>query len=563
MNDRQLPRYLAIMVLPAIAVWAVVSGGAIGMSPDSLFYWSAARTIHQTGSLATQVSPRDYARTVGDDRMPSDSGVVSADGSIVYPLTTWPPGYPLAIAALMPLTRGSAIAAARLLSVITLVLLIGAFVGVAAQLVDPWRAAVASALVACLPFVQSTVRMMWSDALFAALALVALALAARSLGPTQRPGRALALAATVAALATYVRYTGPLVMAAAILVVGVMALKDPGRRVLLVKATLTIGLYTLLVAPLFMRNIQLTGHLTGGGRSPAEESLPHLLKQLLVAFARGFVPWSGGSAGPPHSRWSGGVSLAVWAVAGAAVAIAIWRSGGLRPAPRPELVRRPMGLILGAFAALYSTVLLALRTAWHFDFNTRMLLPAVASMALLVVCAFERRITDRQLWRVNAIALVTTALATLTTMAAVDRSVSWRGYNDSDFRERPVARWARAARAHPGTGSVRFLSAGYMIPYLHFATGGAPVAGLPDVPDSSAFFARSPAIATVVILEPQARRFPCPEYQRAYERVLDVAADSTFKGEGFTAWWLSARSAAGRLERGTRDRTPFRCTDRH
>lgn len=533
------------------------------MSPDSLFYWSAARTIRQTGSLATQVSPRDYARTVGDARVPPDPGVVAADGSIVYPLTTWPPGYPLAIAALMPLTRGSAIAAARLLSIITLMLLIGAFVGAAAQLVDPWRAAVASALVACFPFVHSTVRMMWSDALFAALALIALVLAARSLGPTRRPGRALALAATVAALATYVRYTGPLVLAAPILVVGVIALKGPGRRVLLVKAMLSIGLYALLVAPLFIRNIHLTGHLTGGGRSLAEEPLPRLLAQLFVAFARGFVPWTGGSAGPPHSLWSGGVSLAVWAVAGAAVAIAIWRSGGLRPAPRPGLLWHPMGLILAVFAALYSTVLLSLRTAWHFDFNTRMVLPAVASVALLVVCAFERRITDRQLWRVNSIALAMTALATITTLAAVDRSVGWRGYSDRDFLDRAVARWARAARAQAGTGTLRFLSAGYMIPYLHFATGGAPVAGLPDVPDSSALFARSPAIATVVILEPQARRFPCLEYQHAYAQVLDLAADSTFKGEGFTAWWLSARSAAARLERETRDRTPFRCIDRH
>jgi hypothetical protein len=409
------------------------------------------------------------------------------------------------------------------------------------------------------------VRMMWSDALFTTLSLVALAVAARAFGPTRRPGTTLALAATVAAAATYVRYTGPLVFAVPILVIGFLAMRDPERRALLGKAVLSIALYVLLVAPLFARNVQLTGHMTGGARSPAGESVSRLLVQFFMAFARGFVPWTGGTVpGPRDAIVSGGISLAAWAVAGATVLIAIRRTGGLRPSSRPELLRSPMTLMLVVFAALYSTVLLALRTVWHFDFNTRMLVPAVASVALLAVCVFERRITDGQLWRVNGTAIVMTSLATVASVVAADHYVPWRVYNHPDFLDRPVARWARGARSAAGSGtSVRFLSAGYMIPYLHFATDGAPVSGLPDVPGPSTLHVPSPGIATVVVLEPEGRRFLCPEYRRAYERVLDMAADSTFRGQDFTAWWLSGRSAADRLQQGVKQFTPFGCADRH
>lgn len=557
-------RYLAIVVLPALVVWAAVSRGDIGMSPDSLFYWSAARTMYETRSVASQVSPLDYARTVGDDRTPPDAGAVSAEGSITYPLTTWPPGYPFVVAALMPLTSGSAIAAARVLAVVTLMLLIGAFALVALQLVDPRRAVFAAALAACLPFVQNTVRMMWSDALFAALALIVLALAARALGPTRRPGMVLALAAIIAAATTYVRYTGPLVVAVPVLVIGLMAIRDPGRRALLGKTVLALALYALLVAPLFARNLSVAGDMTGGERSPAVESVSRLLLQLFMAFARGFVPWTGGTVpGPGDAIVSGGIALAAWAAACTAVAITIMRTGGPRPLPSPEPVRPPMVWILAGFAALYAVVLLVLRTRWHFDFNTRMLLPAVATLALWAICAFETRVTDAQLWRVNLIAIVMTALVTVASQGAVDHYVTWRGYNHPDLMDRPVARWARAAQRQAGPGlSIRFLSSGYMIPYLHFATGGAPVAALPDLP-AFATLLDPPWVATVVVLEPAARRFRCPEYQRAYERVLDIAADSTFGGQDFTAWWLSGRSAADRLKREPKELTSFQCSDRH
>ena len=95
-SDRSL-RHFALLVLPAVVAWLLVSRSQIGMSPDSLFYWSAARTMHDRGTVATGVSPRDYARTVGDPRVPPDVGETWPDGSVTYPLTMWPPGYPAAI----------------------------------------------------------------------------------------------------------------------------------------------------------------------------------------------------------------------------------------------------------------------------------------------------------------------------------------------------------------------------------------------------------------------------------------------------------------------------------
>ncbi|HUL01627.1 MAG TPA: glycosyltransferase family 39 protein [Gemmatimonadales bacterium] len=544
-------RHLAVLALPAIAAWLVVSRGEIGMSPDSLFYWSAAHTMRGMGMVATGVSARDYARTVGDGRLGPEVGVAWPDGSVTYPLTVWPPGYPAAIAVLMPLTGDSAVAAARLLAALTLVLSIGAFAVAGAELVDRSRAAFAAALVMCLPFAQSTVRMMWSDALFTALALVALALLARAFAPTARPGAALVLAAMASAVATYVRYTGVLVLAAGIVASALLALRTPRRRGMLVGAVVAVGLYGLLVAPLFARNFSLAGDLTGAERSPADESALRLFAGFVLAFAKGVVPWVGAAVpGPRDALVTGGVSVGAWAITGAMLATAIRRGGGLAEATSTPAARRPMALILVVFAGLYSTVLLGLRMVWHFDFNTRMLLPAVASAALLVACVWESRIADAQVWRVNGIALVMIPLVTVASLAAVDHYIPWRGYNSAEFQDRPVARWARAALARAGPDArLRFLSVGYFIPFLHFATRGAAVGGLPDAPTPGALLAGSPFTGSVVVLEPGGRRFQCPAYQGAYEQVLDGAADSTVRGEGFTAWWLSAASAS-RLERG-------------
>lgn len=518
------------------------------MSPDSLFYWSAARTIYEQGAIATPVSAVDWIRTVGDPRTPPDVAIHSPRGPL-YPLTKWPPGYPLAIAAFMPLTGGSAIAAARLLAVVTLLALIGAFAAVASRLMDARRAVFAAALLGCLPFVHGAVRMMLSDALFAALALVALALAAGAFHTARRPGAVLALAAVVAAAATYVRYTGVLVLAAPTLVAGFMALRDSGRRPFFLKALLAMALYMLLVTPLFARNVLLTGHITTGQLPPSRHSAFGLLTGLFASYARALVPWLGRAL--PSTRGalvSAGASLVAWGVAGAGVLLAIRRTGGLRRSPDHEIALPPMVPILAVFAALYTTVLIALSAVWHVELATRMHLPAVAGVATLAVWAFQRRIADDQLFAVNGTAIGMIALVTITSLGAADHFGTWRGFNHPGFLDRGAAHWARRtlAQAEPGT-PVRLLSVGRLIPYLHLATDGAPVGGLPDVPDPASLLGRAPRGATVVILEPGATRFRCTEYRRRYARVMDVAADSTSQGEDFTAWWLSA-AGAERLE---------------
>lgn len=556
-SDRSL-RHFALLVLPAVVVWLLVSRSQIGMSPDSLFYWSAARTMHDRGRVATGVSPRDYGRTVGDARVPPDVGETWPDGSVTYPLTMWPPGYPAAIAALMPLAGGSAIGAARLLAVLGLVLLIGAFAAAAAELVDLPRAAFAAALMACLPFVQTTVRMMWSDGLFTALALAALALLARAFDPAARAGRFLMLSALAMALATYVRYTGVLVAVTGVVAGGLLVLRSRALRNILPKAALAIVVYGVLVAPLFARNFSLAGDLSGAERSAASESALWVVTGLVQAFVRGVVPWVGAAVpGPRDALVTSGVSLGAWAIAAVGLAAAM-RRGRTEPTPAATRERRPMALILVVFIVLYSMALLGLRTVWHFDFNTRMLLPAVASFALLLACAWERRIADERLQRVNTIALVLIPLGTVASLAAADHYAPWRGYNHPAFLDRPLARWARNTWTTAGPGApVRFLSVGYFIPYIHFATGGAPVAALPDVPEPATLLARPPATETIVVLEPGrgGRRFRCPAYQAAYEQVLDGAADSTVRGDDFTAWWLSA-AAAAKLERGARQFAP-------
>ncbi len=83
-------------------LYILLSHGVIGMSPDSLFYWSAAQTILREQRIATLVPDRDVSVPIGTASesivrpdIRSDSGVP------LYSFTTWPPGYLATIAGVM------------------------------------------------------------------------------------------------------------------------------------------------------------------------------------------------------------------------------------------------------------------------------------------------------------------------------------------------------------------------------------------------------------------------------------------------------------------------------
>src|SRR5574341_726573 len=84
---------ICLAVLPVLAVHVWLARGSAGVSPDSVFFWSAARTFAAQGKLATGIAMDAYLEHLpdgpGTERPPTRW---SSDG--LYPFSAWPPGYP-------------------------------------------------------------------------------------------------------------------------------------------------------------------------------------------------------------------------------------------------------------------------------------------------------------------------------------------------------------------------------------------------------------------------------------------------------------------------------------
>ena len=153
MIGRQAVKAIGVVLGPAAMLYILLSHGVIGMSPDSLFYWSAAQTILREQRIATLVPDRDVSVPIGTASesivrpdIRSDSGVP------LYSFTTWPPGYLATIAGVMWLTGATATVAAQLVvlfgSAATLVL--AALLAI--RVAGPRRGVVAAALLGVVPF---------------------------------------------------------------------------------------------------------------------------------------------------------------------------------------------------------------------------------------------------------------------------------------------------------------------------------------------------------------------------------------------------------------------------
>lgn len=358
----RLPRWrIAVSAAAALALAALVLHATArfgpGVSPDSVYYLSAAR------SLA------------------GGEGLTTFEGR---PLVDWPPLFPALLAAgdlvgLDPLDGARLVNAG--LAGLT-VLLAGLWLGRA--LCSGPLFLVAIVFVATAPALTRVALMAWSEPLFLCLTFACLAATGRHLATGRR--RHLAAAAVTAAAAALTRYAGlPIYLA-----VGLSLLLRPGWRrgrragsaVLFLAAAGTPALLWVV------RNQRLAGE-PAGERAAAATPLASNLRGSVHQVAQWFFPSGTAATGevPPGAYVSAFLLAALLA---ALVALGVRE---LRPGRRARPGRASVleTLPFAAFVAAYWSFSVAAASLVAMDpLNQRLMSPVLLPLACLVFVAADR-----------------------------------------------------------------------------------------------------------------------------------------------------------------------------
>jgi hypothetical protein len=190
MRITRLAASVAMGALAFAGTLAITSGAGPGLDPDSMSYIEAATTFAHGGGLRDV--QRDWA---------------SVDSTM--PLSHWPPGFPLALAAVEGLGFG-ATQAARALNAVSAFVSIGGVTWLVADEAGIVAALVAGLLVMTTPAIVQVHENVLSEPLFVALLVLALVTMVRA---RERP----LVSGTLAALASIVRYAGLSVVGGAVL----------------------------------------------------------------------------------------------------------------------------------------------------------------------------------------------------------------------------------------------------------------------------------------------------------------------------------------------------------
>jgi hypothetical protein len=252
---------LYITVLAGILYHA----GGPGLSDDSYQYLSEAENIDQGHGLTTSIVHFDTER---------------AHGRVPAPLTTFPPGYSLAIAAISRTGLASE-TAGLLLSVASLILLVP-LIACAAAMLELNLMATRVALVLLLGSFAAGLyaTAVATESLFTALALAALVcllLHERAIAGTP----AAVAGNLLVGCACWVRYAGLFLFIAVGTYLVWQAFRRRDRRAVTAAACLVLP--AALISSLLLRNVSLTGSWKGGNTKAVTHPLAAVLKQFGVS----------------------------------------------------------------------------------------------------------------------------------------------------------------------------------------------------------------------------------------------------------------------------------------
>ena len=242
--QRAAPYALLVIVAAVIVVSHTPVGAALSM--DSLFYLSTAENILAGNGIVYEN--------------------FSLSGPAYTPTAFWPPLYAIVLAGttwLAGLAGLSDVAAISVFNFLALTVTSILMYQIALRTTSVPIAIVVAIAVALSPSLQIVHTYAWSEPLFVPLCLAAYLALQKYLTDGETPGR-LALAVLLFALATYTRYVGLAFFAAAglaVLLFGSGTLLDRLR-----KAVMAGFAYVVILIPLFVRNIAVSGSLSGGDR---------------------------------------------------------------------------------------------------------------------------------------------------------------------------------------------------------------------------------------------------------------------------------------------------------
>jgi hypothetical protein len=250
--------------LAGVCVLLLVTRGELTFTTDSVFYWSAAHTLLQRHELATGIAydGSTLQAALSHGRLPPPFD----------PFTAFAPGYAVVLAAVAWCTAATVTQAALLVNVLSVVAIILLVAWLGRRASGGAVGFVAATMIGLLPFFPGTVREALSEAQFTALVLSALAFVVLWFEKPEKRVASLYVACFLGAVATYTRYIGVsfFILAVATTVYRLLAVRR-SRPVL--HAVAALGTYILLMIPLAVRNVTLSGYLGGAFRPPSEKGL--------------------------------------------------------------------------------------------------------------------------------------------------------------------------------------------------------------------------------------------------------------------------------------------------
>ncbi len=342
--------------------------GGPALSDDSYQYLSEAENIHDGQGLTTSIVHFDTER---------------AHGRVPAPLTTFPPGYSLAIAAISQ-TGLARETGALLLSAASLIMLVP-LMTCAASLLELGALGKRISLVLLIGSFAAGLyaTAVSTESLFTAVslgALVCLLLYERG-----RAGLPIVVAGNVlVGCACWVRYAGLFLFVAVVAYVGWRVIRTRDRRS--VTAAACLALPAGLISCLLVRNMILTGSWKGGNTKAVAHPIATVLKQFVVSTYHVFF-----GEGVPTRLGALQMMLGVGVILLSVLLFLSLRR--LATASNVHTVFRgtfPGILLLLIYAAIYNAAIIYLGMSSVISFDSRMFYPLLPVYFLLAGFALAR-----------------------------------------------------------------------------------------------------------------------------------------------------------------------------
>lgn len=359
----------------ALLLEGVRAGGG-HFSNDSFQYMSVAENLVDRGDPSTSIVYYDTERMAG---------------TVPAPSTTFPPGYPILIAATSLLglrieTAALVVSAASFLVLPPLVLFIARLLG----LDRPCSRLVLVALLGNGWAAHYALRV-GAESLFTVAQVAALAcfmVHERAPAASSQSKRALWVGSALVGLAYWVRYAGLFLFCALVLFYGTKLLIRRDRTA--ARSCAALGAPALMIAALMVRNVVITGTWKGGNTKDVHHAVVPVLKHLVTSVAHSMA----GVVRPQEETLPS--VLVVFALAFALVAAITfrgarrWRSDIPACETRADAGAASTRWLLWLYVAVYTAGMVHLGIRSVITFGTRMLHPLLPLLLLGIAEAVSR-----------------------------------------------------------------------------------------------------------------------------------------------------------------------------